>query len=309
MDILFGIDIGGTTVKMGVLDLEGNIISKWEIVTRKEENGKLILPDIAASMMQYINNEGIDVANIKGIGFGVPGPVRNNVVQFCVNLGWGCVDVPQEFERLIPFKTKIVAANDANVAAYGELKKGQKDLDSAIMYTLGTGVGGGIIANGRPVDGHHGAAGEFGHLKLDHKYNFRCNCGRYGCLETIASATGIINITKKKIADGGKTILSVDNLNGKTIVDAAEQGDKLALEVVDEAADALGLAASIAAATVDPKCFIFGGGLSKAGPFLLNKIINAYKSYVFNPLTEIPFYLAILGNDSGMVGAALLSQA
>lgn len=308
MKCLFGIDIGGTTVKIGYLDLNGNILEKWEIRTDKSNNGENILPDIAKSVLDYIAMHHIDYDDILGIGFGVPGPVANNIVVECVNLGWKEKDVRAEFLALLPFKTNITASNDANVAAYGEMAKSENKIKSAIMITLGTGVGGGVISNGQLLDGNNGAAGELGHIHVDDKHNYKCNCGLTGCLETLASATGTVRLAKEYLKDYPNSILNGQEIDAKAVFIAAEKGDELGLKVVDEVGYYLGLACANIAAIMDPECFFIGGGMSKSGQFLIDAINKHYKKLAFHACRNTKFYIAKLGNDSGMVGAALLAK-
>lgn len=307
MKYLFGIDIGGTTIKIGVLDVDGVILSKYEITTDKNDNGKNILSDVATSILKYINENKINFDDVKGVGFGVPGPVTNNIVTLCVNLGWGRVDIVEEFSKLIPFKTRIACANDANVAAIGEMWKGtDNQVESAVMLTLGTGVGGGVIVDNKAIDGVDGAGGELGHIKIDFKHNFQCNCGLKGCLETVTSATGVTNIANKYLQSEKSSMSDISNLTCKDVFDHALKGDRLANKVVDEVCEYLGYTCSILASTINPKVFIIGGGVSKAGEILLNGIVKYYKEYAFKVVKDTSIVLATLGNDAGMIGAAFL---
>ena len=309
MSYLVGIDVGGTTVKLGFVTLEGEIVDKWEIVTRREENGKNILPDIAASLIEQMAKHGISNDEIAGIGFGVPGPVRKNVVLRCVNLGWDNVDVREEFSKLIPFETKIVVSNDANVAAYGEVIKSTHHVKNAVMITLGTGVGGGVIIEGKPVDGLHGAGGEFGHIMIDRIHNFKCNCGHTGCLETVTSATGVVNIAKSYMDSAETKLKELDKITCKDVFDLSLQGDPVCQKTVEEFGHYMGVATAFIAATLDPECFYIGGGVSRSGQYLLDVIEKYYRKYSIFATKDTKFYIAKLGNDSGMVGAAMLSQA
>ena len=308
MDYLVGIDIGGTTVKMGFVDLNGNIIKKWEILTRKEEKGRFILTDIASSLLARMEEDSIQSKEIYGIGFGVPGPVYKNEVLICANLGWEHLNVSEEFAKLIPFKTNIVVGNDANMAAYGEISQAGRPIKNAVMITLGTGVGGGVIIDGMPVDGIHGAGGEFGHTKIDFMHNFKCNCGNSGCLETVTSATGVVNIAKEYMKGAETKLNDIPNVSCKDVFDLALKGDVVCQRTVEEFGYYLGLATSLVACVIDPECFYIGGGVSKSGQQLIDVIEKYYKKFVFGPLKETKFYIAKLGNDSGMVGAAMLSK-
>ena len=307
MRCLFGIDIGGTTVKIGYLDINGNILEKWEIPTDKSNHGENILKDVAESVLEFIAEKHIDHDDIFGIGFGVPGPVSNNIVTMCVNLGWDQKDVREEFLALLPFKTTITAANDANVAAFGEALECGDNIKNAVMFTLGTGVGGGIIINGKPIDGKNGAAGELGHLHVDNVHNYKCNCGLTGCLETLASATGTARLASEYLKDYPDSTLNNCKIDARAVYMEAEKGDELALKVVDEVGYYLGLASAIMSATVDPEKIIFGGGMSKSGQFLLDSINKHYQKLAFKACRNTPFAVAKLGNDSGMVGAAMLA--
>ncbi len=307
MKQLIGIDIGGTTVKIGFLDTNGNILNKFEIVTNKANKGENILKDVSISILEYISKNNIDTNDIEGIGFGIPGPVVNNIVTICVNLGWVNKNVAEEFSNLIPFKTKIACANDANVAALGEMWKGN-DLNytNAIMLTLGTGVGGGVIVDGKAIDGVNGAGGELGHVKSDFKYNFQCNCGLKGCLETVTSATGVVNIAKAKLKSNKSNLSTIENLTCKDVFDNAKLNDPIALEVVQEVYSYLGHICSILSATTNPEVIIIGGGVSKAGDMLIEGIKKSYNEFAFTPVKNTSIILATLGNDAGMIGAASL---
>ena len=307
---LVGIDIGGTTVKMGILTPEAKIIEKWEIPTDTSDGGTKILPDIAKSLKEHLANRGISNEELMGIGFGVPGPVKNSIVSHCVNLGWDDIDVPKLFSKYFPCDARIVAGNDANVAAYGEYRtNSDKTINSVVMITLGTGVGGGIIVDGRPIDGANGAAGEFGHVHVDDEFNFTCNCGAVGCLETVASGRGMRNMALV-LAHGKKTTLNSYDpalLTCKEVFDEAEKGDEASIEAVEKFGHYLGMATANVAAAIDPECIIFGGGVSRAGQPLLDLVLKYHKKYVFKGCKNTKFALAKLGNDAGIVGAALLS--
>ena len=307
MDYLVGIDIGGTTVKMGILYLNGDFVHKWEIKTNTEDHGSHILEDIAESLLKTLKEKNIAFTNVVGIGFGVPGPVKDNIVIRCVNLGWENLDIRKEFAKLIPEQVDIVAGNDANMAAFGEASKGHDASGDAIVITLGTGVGGGVIIGGKPIDGANGAAGELGHMKIDWKYNFKCNCGREGCLETVASATGVVRIAKEKLKHEQSALTSLPHLGCKEIYDCALEGDKVANEVVEEVGYYLGYACSLLAVTLNPDCIYLGGGVSKSGKQLTDVVEKYFKKYAFFATQNTKIRLAKLGNDSGMVGAALLA--
>lgn len=308
MKYLYGIDIGGTTVKMGLFQEDGILKEKWEIKTRTEENGKYILGDIADSVKENMKQNEISTENLSGIGVGVPGAVLNfSKVNECVNLGWGSVDVAAQLSDAIGCPVR--ATNDANAAALGEIWMGAaSDCKSAVMITLGTGVGGGIIVDGKIIDGSHGYGGEIGHMTVDPEDDRVCNCGKTGCLELYASATGIVYETKKALAQTEKesSLRSMDTITAKDIFDAAKDGDEFAKDQVKALGQKLALASGNIALMVDPEVFVIGGGVSKAGQILLDAIEEYYKKYTFGKAQESKFVLATLGNDAGIYGAASL---
>lgn len=304
----FGVDIGGTTIKIGLFTNEGMLLEKWEIPTRKEQSGKEILPDLAAALQQKGKEKQFSKEEVLGIGVGVPGPVMpNGEVLHCVNLGWGKVEFRKELQRLTGIET-IVVQNDANVAALGEMwKGGAQGYETLVMLTLGTGVGGGIIYRGEILNGSSGAAGEVGHITVSTKEKEACNCGKCGCLEQFASATGIVREAKRMLQQTQEqTILEVEDLSAKQIFDAARQKDKIAMKLVEQLGMYLGLVSAQIAATIDPEVFVIGGGVSNAGEILLDAIRAPYDSYVMPALRGKPFVLAQLGNDAGIYGAVKL---
>ncbi len=308
--ICFGIDIGGTTVKIGVLTTEGVFVDKWEIKTRTEEDGKYILEDIAASLNGYMAEKNIDTADVVGAGMGVPGPVKGDgTVLKCVNLGWGVFNCADELSKLLGVPVK--AGNDANVAALGEQwMGGGKGHDDLVMVTLGTGCGGGIILGGQIVAGVNGAAGEIGHIHIvDEKDTIGvCGCGNTGCLEQIASATGLVKLANRLVneTDTETSLRNLAEITAKDVLDAAKAGDAGAESVVDTMAYYLGNALSAICAVVNPEIIVIGGGVSKAGQYLIDKVKAAFVPNAFHALRETEFALATLGNDAGMVGAARL---
>lgn len=308
MKYLYGIDIGGTTVKMGLFGEDGTLKEKWEIKTRTEENGKNILPDIAKAVNDHSKANNISKEDVIGLGVGVPGAVLEfSKVNECVNLGWGSVDVAGELSKLTGCKVK--ATNDANAAALGEIWMGAAaDYNSAVMITLGTGVGGGIIVDGKIIDGSRGYGGEIGHMTVDPFDDRVCNCGKTGCLELYASATGIVYETKKALKDfkEATTLKELKEVTSKDIFDAAKAGDEFAKKRVDDLGQKLALAAGNIALMVDPEVFVIGGGVSKAGQILLDALNAHYKRYTFGKAQETKFVLATLGNDAGIYGAASL---
>lgn len=300
----FGVDIGGTTIKMGFFETTGNLLEKWEIPTRTEENGINILPDIAVEIDNKINQRSIKKADIEGIGVGVPGPVNDDGTVFkCVNLGWGIFNVEIELNKLTGFKVKV--GNDANVAALGEMwQGGGKGYKSIVMVTLGTGVGGGVIINEKIVCGSNGAGGEIGHINMNENEKDACGCGNHGCLEQYASATGIVRTTKKFLEEHpeSETILKNDEITAKAIFDSAKAGDEVAIKMVDKTSKILGKALSQIACVVNPQVFVIGGGMSRAGNLLIEKVQSYYQQYAFHAARNTCFKLADLGNDAGIYG-------
>lgn len=306
MKYLYGVDVGGTTVKLGLFSNDGTLIEKWEITTRKEENGKYILEDIADAVKDNMKKHEISKEDIAGTGVGVPGAVLEfTKVNECVNLGWGSVNVGEELSKALGCPVKV--SNDANVAALGELWMGAaKNYKNAVMVTLGTGVGGGIIVDGKIVDGSHGYGGEIGHMTVEPFDDRVCNCGKTGCLELYASATGIVYETKKALKETKQetALREIEEITAKDVFDCAKAKDEFALEQVDRLGQKLALALGNIALLTDPEVFVIGGGVSKAGQIILDAIEKHYASYTFGKAQDGKFVLAALGNDAGIYGAA-----
>lgn len=304
----FGIDVGGTTVKCGLFRTDGTMVEKWEIVTRTENNGEAIIPDIAETIEKKIEELHLDKADIDGVGIGVPGPVNDKGDVLCaVNLFWGFKELSKELSELTGLPA--MAGNDANVAALGEAWKGAAaGAKDVILATLGTGVGGGIIINGKIISGHHGAGGEIGHANIDHNETETCNCGNKGCLEQFASATGIVRMAKRELdaSEDSSVLRGRANLSAKAVLDAYKAGDALAVRVMENVGDKLGGALAVFACVVDPEIIVLGGGVSRAGQPLIDCVEKYYKKYAFPTCKETPIVLASLGNDAGMYGAARL---
>lgn len=306
-EFCFGVDLGGTTVKMGLFSVEGELKEKWEIRTRKEENGKYILEDIADSIASKMKERTISKEDVAGVGIGVPGPVTTDgTVLKCANLGWGIFSVADELKKLTGI-SKIKVGNDANVAALGEMwQGGGKGFENIVMVTLGTGVGGGVIIDKRILTGSRGAAGEIGHITVNEQEEEVCGCGKKGCLEQYASATGVVRIAKRVLglSDIDSELRKYDRLSAKNIFDAAKAGDKIAIEIVDKFGYYLGTALAQIAQVVDPDAFVIGGGVSKAGQIIIDVVKEYYESHVMYALKDKAFRLAELGNDAGIYGSA-----
>lgn len=302
----YGVDIGGTTVKIGFFETTGKLVDTWEIPTRTENDGELILPDIAESIKENNEKKSITTDDIEGIGMGVPGPVKDDgTVLKCVNLGWGVFNVEKALS-VICGGVKVKAGNDANVAALGEMwQGGGKGYEDVAMITLGTGVGGGIIRGGKIVAGTNGAAGEIGHMPMIDDESECCGCGKKGCLEQYASANGLVNVAEKYIA-AHRTVETELDLNAgftaKDVCDAAKAGDKAGLAAVEESMRLLGKAMASVSCVIDPQVFVVGGGLSKAGNIIIDTASKYYKEYAFHASRETEIKLATLGNAAGMYG-------
>lgn len=305
---VFGIDLGGTTVKLGLLSVEGVLQEKWEIPTCTENGGEKILPDIAASVKEKMAALHITAEQVLGAGLGVPGAVlEDRYVKPCVNLnGWGG-DVAGALSELCGFPVKAV--NDANAAALGEMwRGGGEGCDNVVFVTLGTGVGGGIIVGGKLLSGVHGAAGELGHIKMNPHETECCGCGKKGCLEQYASATGIVREANRllKASDAPSALRSLEKVTAKDVFDYAKQGDAMAKDVVAFFGETLGRALSIVSCVCDPEVFVIGGGVSAAGQVILDVVAESFVRNAFPASEGTRFTLAKLGNDAGVYGAARL---
>ena len=302
----FGIDVGGTTVKCGLFRTEGTLEEKWEIPTRTEDCGKEILPDVAQTIKAKMEERHLTEADVEGVGIGIPGPINENGEAFCaVNLYWGFTPVAAQLGELTGLKAK--AGNDANVAALGEAWKGAGEgAKNVVMLTLGTGVGGGIIIDGKIVSGSHGAGGEVGHACMDNTETEACNCGNRGCLEQAASATGIVRVAQKELdaSEEESVLRGKPHLSAKNVLDAFKAGDALAGRVMEKVGEELGRAMAIFGCVVDPETFVIGGGVSRAGQPLIDCIQKYYKKYAFSECKETPIVIAKLGNDAGIYGSA-----
>ncbi len=301
----FGVDVGGTTIKMGLFDMDGTVLDKWEIPTRTENGGNLILPDIAEAVKNKMQEISMDKSEVAGVGVGVPGPVdANGIVHRAVNLGWDVLDVKKTLSDLLGMTVK--AGNDANVAALGEMWKGggagHKNL---VAVTLGTGVGGGIIVNGQILTGSTGAGGEIGHIHMEDNETDVCGCGNKGCLEQYASATGLVRLANRMLAATvEKSVLTEQEVTAKAVFDAVKAGDKVAIAIAEQFGEYLGKGLAAIAGVVNPEIFVIGGGVSKAGTVVLDYIKKYYERYVFHGSADAIFALATLGNDAGIYGAA-----
>ncbi|MBE6977669.1 MAG: ROK family glucokinase [Ruminococcaceae bacterium] len=300
----FGVDIGGTTVKLAFFDETGMLLDKWEIPTVTADGGRQILPDVAASVASYIKDHGVDKNGVIGIGVGVPGPVNDaGVVNRCINLGWGVFNIAQELSQLTGFAVK--AGNDANVAALGEYwKGGGAGYTSMVMVTLGTGVGGGIVLDGKVLHGAHGSGGEIGHMVLRRGETEACGCGKRGCVEQYCSATGVVRLARRHLeaAQMDSCLRHRQNITAKDVFDAGKAGDGLALEILEDYYDHLGEFLADLCCVVDPEVVVLGGGVCKAGQMLLDGMTPYFHRHVFHAASGAKFAIARLGNDAGTYG-------
>ena len=304
----FGVDVGGTTCKIGLFDMSGTRLESWEIPTDLSDNGSAILDDIAVAVLGKMEERGIPRGDVQGIGLGVPGPVgREGTVFKCVNLGWGVFNVEHALSQRTGLAVK--AGNDANVAALGEMwQGGAAGHQDVVMITLGTGVGGGVIINGRMAAGHHGAAGEIGHIIVDPDETDACGCGKKGHLEQYASATGIVRMAKRKLeTEKRPTVLTViEPLTARDIFDAAKGGDAVARELVDRLCEILAIAMADISNVADPEVYVIGGGVSRAGAILVDGIRRHFAERAFHACENTEIVLATLGNDAGIYGCVRL---
>ena len=309
MKYCFGIDIGGTTVKIGLFSETGEMLDRWEISTRKGDDPAELLKDVKDSLENCMAEKGMAKEDILGIGMAAPGPVTaDGVLQNAVNIGWGSVKLGEKAEKIIGI-SPVCIGNDARVAALGEAAFGAgKDAESMLMVTLGTGVGGGVVLHGKILMGSSGVAGEIGHMTIDPYETEYCGCGKKGCLEQYASATGMVRTAKRFLQESkvDSVLRQAEKVTARNLWDAAKNGDSLADEITDFVCSRLGTAIANAIYLVDTEMIVIGGGVSAAGDLLLKKVEKAYQERVFAHSRNKKFVLAELGNDAGICGAAAL---
>ena len=309
-EYVFGIDLGGTTAKIGLFKTTGEMVEKWEVPTDTSDTGAHILPNLAESVKAKMAEKGIAAEQVEGAGIGVPGPIVDDAYLTIISAnlgGWGKLNVAEALSELLG-GLPVKVGNDADVAALGECWMGAgKGCNDLVMVTLGTGVGGGVVVHGGVICGAHGAGGEIGHITVNPHETAACGCGKHGCLEQYSSATGIVRCAKKLLAETDEpSVLRDRDFSAKDVIDAARAGDALAVRELHDCADYLGFALSSIAATTDPEMFLLGGGVSRAGEILTDAVTEAYKKYCFSAIRETPIKVATLGNDAGMYGAARL---
>ncbi len=307
----FGIDLGGTTAKVGLFTTAGELLEKWEVPTDTSHSGEYILANLAAAVRGKMEEKSLSAQQVEGVGVGVPGPVLDSriVPIVCANLGgWGNRNVAEDLSALLD-GLPVLVGNDANVAALGEIWMGAaRGCRNAVMVTLGTGVGGGVIVNGKVIDGVHGAGGEIGHITVNPHETAVCGCGKRGCLEQYSSATGVVRCMKKLLEEDPDTpcVLRGTDFAAKDVFDAARSGDVLAAREVDQMTATLGMALANIAAVVDPEMFLVGGGVARAGAVLFDPLVAHYRDTAFRSCRDIPIKAASLGNDAGIYGAVRL---
>lgn len=307
----FGIDLGGTTAKIGLFTTTGDLLEKWEVPTDTSDQGVRILPNLAAAVQDKMVQRSLRPDQIEGVGLGVPGPVQDSsvVAIVCANLGgWGDCDAGAQLSQLLG-GLRVQVGNDANVAALGEIWMGAaKGCRSAVMVTLGTGVGGGVVADGKLIEGAHGAGGEIGHITVNPQETAQCGCGKHGCLEQYSSATGVVRCMNKLLEQNPDVpcTLRGRDFAAKDVFDAARSGDKLAQQEIEDMTLTLALALGNIAAITDPEMFLVGGGVARAGDVLLEPLSRHYQANAFLSCRNTPIRLASLGNDAGIYGAVRL---
>lgn len=306
MKYCFGVDIGGTFVKLGLFTVDGELLDKWQIVTRREDNSSHILPDIAKALEEKLAEKGISKDEVTGIGFGTPGPVTADGVAVCpANLDWVNKPVAKELSELTGLPCR--GGNDVNVAGLGEMwRGGARGYKNVVVVPIGTGLGAAIIVDGRVVTGAKGAAGEVGHIHVDDEIEQPCGCGAVGCVEQFSSATGLVRMAKKAVSESDRetSLRDLEEITAKDVLDAAKAGDKVADEIFDKFCNYLGYSLAATAAVIDPEIFIIGGGVSRAGQVLVDRVQSYFVKYVWPGCRGIKFALAELGNDAGIYGAA-----
>ncbi len=311
MNYGFGIDLGGTAIKLGLFQEDGKLLQRWEVPTQTEKEGKAILPQVAQMVAQGAEKWKIAKKDIWGIGIGVPGPVDDEgFVNGCVNLNWKPFSLKQVLEEMTGLPVKV--ANDANAAAYGEYcAGGGKGSQAMLMVTLGTGIGGGFVAGGKVLNGAHGVAGELGHITVNRQETEPCTCGKWGCAEQYASGRGMVRLAQRRLesTDRESMLRQLPSFAAEDIFACAKAGDGVAREVLEEVFQILGMVIADSCCLLDPDTVVLGGGVSKAGGPLLRGVKANFDRYMFAPGKDIRFALATLGNDAGICGAFYLLRA
>jgi len=302
---VYGIDIGGTNIKFGLFLLpDMKMIYTYETQTPNIDQETSLFVKIIETINTINKENDINLTNIDGIGMAIPCPVKNDYVEHCPNLNWEHMNISDMLKKFLPEHIKVSVSNDATIAALGESQSFDTPYNSVVFYTLGTGVGGGIIIDGKIHEGYSGFGGEIGHMKVSNEpTEIICGCGSKGCLEQVCGTAAIFR-NVRELAQTEKTSLNLDELTVKNVFDAAKAGDSVGLKVVNKVAEYVAISASVLAVVIDPEVFIIGGGISKAGDFLLKLIEEQYKIHARFSTHKIPFLLAKSGNNAGFIGAA-----
>lgn len=303
----FGVDVGGTSVKLGLFSTAGALLEKWEIPTPAKSKSEAVLSDIAASIQAKSTEKHISFTDIEGIGICVPGTVDDtSTVHMCIDLKWDAFNLKEQMKRLLPEIPNVVASNAANAATLGELCQGSgKGYRSTVMLILGTGVSGGICINGRIISGLRGGI-EAGHMTVNPTEPVRCTCGKHGCLEQYVSSSGIVRMANVMLTetDTPSVLREMETFSSKDIFDLARSGEGMALEILDRFGDYTGRALNYISCTVDPDIFIIGGDINQAGDILIQPITKYFRKYAFHASVGTPIVLAKLGDDAGIYGCA-----
>lgn len=312
-----GVDLGGTKIKIGMVNEQGQIISSGMIDTDPSHDDKVIMKDMTVEIERLIKQEGLQVKDIKSIGIGVPGIVdyEKGSIIYCTNLSWYNVEAVTYLKD--HFNIPVYIENDATVAAYAESLFGStKEARDSVFLTIGTGIGGGIIIDKKIIRGAHGAGSEIGHMVIGENF-YDCNCGRNGCFETLASATAMIKYAMHKMnAHGAASSLQEivkknGQLEAKDIFDQALLGDELALETVHRTAKYMAVGIANVYNILDPEIIAIGGGVSKAGDWFFDMVREKVKGMTLVDSDSVDYgkiVRAELGNEAGIVGAAFLSK-
>lgn len=307
-NFIYGVDVGGTAIKIGLFTCTMQHIEKIELDTPKEDHDTSVFNTILAGVNELNQKHHLTFNDIAGIGVAVPCPIKDGYVERCPNLAWYKIDLTANFRKYVPEEVKIKFANDANIAALGERSMLYEAYQDVVMVTLGTGVGGGIILGGHMLEGASGFGGEIGHmLVFDPKeVDYDCGCGSRGCLEQIAGTKAILTHVKSMCEIYPDSILNRDKVTVKDVFDAAKNGDKAGLATFNRVTDYLAKAFAMIAMVIEPEVFIIGGGISKAGNFLLDTVKDKYQKLARFETGKIKFALAVTGNNAGIIGAALM---
>lgn len=299
----YGVDIGGTTTKIAFFDESGRQLDAWELPSEKNLDARPLLRRIADAIFADMACRGLEKSSVLGVGVGVPGPVVQGVVIGCDNLGWEQTDVAAVLGEFTGLRVRV--GNDANVAALGESRNGGcRDM---VLITLGTGVGGGIVRNGKIWEGATGAAGEIGHMVVNPAETEACGCGKRGCAEQYCSATGVTRLARLALEkDGTPSLLRGEELTCKAVFAAAEQGDPVARAVLEQVYGYLAMVIANVCAVTNPARVVIGGGVSKAGQPLLDGILRHFEGFVYHACRNVEISLATLGNSAGTYGAFCL---